>query len=228
LKLCIASLSLLALCLAIASPAIAQDIYDNGPVNGQVDAWTINAGFAVSDTIHCCMGLGIGPQTSITGLDFWAWVEPGDTATSVEVQFSSVGYFGNELFDEVVSLTQSNCFSNNFGLDVCDEHASFTGLSLSGSSNYFLTLSNATTADGNPLYWDENSGVGCTSPGCPSSAQENTLGTIPSEAFTLSGSVTTSTTSTTSGTSTPEPSSIMLLGSGLLGLAGVLRRKIKL
>ena len=35
------------------------------------------------------------------------------------------------------------------------------------------------------MYWDENSGVGCQSPGCPSQAQENTLGTIPSEAFSL-------------------------------------------
>jgi hypothetical protein len=25
-------------------------VYDNGPVNGQVDAWTINFGFSVSDT----------------------------------------------------------------------------------------------------------------------------------------------------------------------------------
>jgi hypothetical protein len=224
LKLFIASLSLLALCLAIASPAIAQgDVYDNGPVNGQVDAWTINFGFAVSDTVHCCMVEGNGPQANITDISFWAWLEPGDTATSVEVSLGSTGYFSNDLFDGIVSLTQSGCFTNNFGLDVCQETGNFSGPTLS-NGNYFLTLSNAVTAEGEPLYWDENSGVGCTSPGCPSSAQENTLGTIPSEAFTLSGG----TTSTTSETSTPEPSSIMLFGSGLLGLAGVLRHKIKL
>ncbi len=196
MKLGIASLSLLALCLTIASPAIAQDLYDNGPVNGQVDAWTINFGFAVSDTFHCCMVEGNGPQASVTDISFWAWLEPGDTATSVEVQIGNTGYFSNNLFDGIVSLTQSNCFTNNFGFDVCNESGNFSGPSLAGG-NYFLTLSNATTAEGNPLYWDENSGVGCTSPGCPSSAQENTLGTIPSEAFTLSGSAT-STTSTTS------------------------------
>ena len=223
MKLFIASLSLLALCLAIASPAIAQDLYDNGPVNGQVDAWTINFGFAVSDTVHCCMVEGNGPQVGITDISFWAWLEPGDTATSVEVSLGSTGYFSNDLFDGIVSLTQSGCFTNNFGLDVCQETGNFSGPTLS-NGNYFLTLSNAVTAEGEPLYWDENSGVGCTSPGCPSSAQENTLGTIPSEAFTLSGA----TTDTTSETSTPEPSSIMLFGSGLLGLAGVLRHKIKL
>ncbi|MGB8889038.1 MAG: PEP-CTERM sorting domain-containing protein, partial [Candidatus Korobacteraceae bacterium] len=164
----------------------------------------------------------LSAASTVNDISFWAWVEPGDTATSVELQLSSVGYFGNELFDGTVSLTQSNCFTNNFGFDVCAESGNFAGPQLN-AGNYYLTLTNAATADGNPLYWDENSGVGCMSSGCPSSAQENTLGTIPSEAFTLSGG--TGTTTTTSGT-TPEPSSIMLFGSGILGLAGVLRRKL--
>ncbi|MGB8885849.1 MAG: PEP-CTERM sorting domain-containing protein [Candidatus Korobacteraceae bacterium] len=215
MKMRIASRSLLALCLTLAAvPALAQGtVYDNGPVNGQVDAWTINFGFSVSDTFHIVGG------TRINNISFWAWVEPGDVASSVEVQISSTGYFGNELFDGTVSLTQSNCFTNNFGFDVCAESGNYFGPALN-PGNYYLTLSNATTLEGNPLYWDENSGVGCLSNGCPSSAQENTLGTIPSEAFTLSYIET-----TTSGT-TPEPGSIMLFGSGVLGLAGILRRQL--
>jgi PEP-CTERM motif len=219
LKTRIALLSLFALCLTLAAvPAMAQCpgyCYDNGPVNGQVDAWTINFGFAVSDTFH------LTAETDIQQLSFWAWVEPGDTVTSVEVAIGSTGYFSNNVFDGTVTLTQSNCFTNNFGFDVCAETGNFNVQPSAG--NYYLTLENAATLDGNPLYWDENSGVGCTSPGCPSSAQENTLGSIPSEAFTLSGTP----SSTTSGTgTTPEPSSIMLLGSGILGLAGLLRRKL--
>src|SRR5580658_5996022 len=101
----IASLSLLALCLAlVAVPATAQTVYDNGPVNGQVDAWTINFGFAVSDTFH------LTASTSVEDITFWAWVEPGDVVTSTEVQIGSNGYFSNNLFDGTVSLTQSNCF----------------------------------------------------------------------------------------------------------------------
>jgi hypothetical protein len=222
MKMRIASLSLLALCVTLAAvPAMAQGnptVYDNGPVNGEVDAWTINLGFAVSDTFHLSSG------ATLTGLDFWAWLEPFDTATSVEVAIGTGGYFTNDVMDTTVSLTQSNCFSNNFGLDVCNEHANFFGLNLTlGAGNYYLTLENAATVEGEPVYWDENSGIGCMSNGCPSSAQENTLGTVPSEAFTLSQQV--STTSTSS-TSTPESSSIMLFGSGILGLAGVLRRKL--
>ena len=55
-------------------------------------------------------------------------------------------------------------------------------------------MQNAILPSGDPVYWDENSGVGCQSPGCPSQAQANTVGTIPSEAFTLLGASTTTTT----------------------------------
>ncbi len=44
---------------------------------------------------------------------------------------------------------------------------------------YWLTLQNALSTQGNPIYWDENSG--------PSLAQENSLGTIPSESFSIQG-----------------------------------------
>ena len=84
-------------------------------------------------------------------------------------------------------------------------------------TQYWLTLANAEVPDGDPVYWDQNSGVGCHSPGCPSTAYESVLGTIPSEAFTINGS---------SGATTPEPSSILLFGAGLAGVAGLLRRKL--
>jgi hypothetical protein len=218
LKLHVALFTLLCLTLA-AIPAMAQGIsYDNGPVNGQVDAWTINFGFAVSDTFH------ISNSTfPISVLSFWAWVEPGDTATSVEMAIGDRGFFSDDLFDGTVNLTQSNCFSNNFGFNVCEETANFAPVGLN-VGNYYLTLENATTANGNPLYWDENSGVGCMSNGCPSLAQENTLGTIPSEAFTISNTGSFDVTVTTG--TTPEPMSLVLFGSGILSVASVLRRKL--
>jgi hypothetical protein len=212
------SITLFALLCQAAVPAMAQ-IYDNGPVNGQVDAWVINFGFAVSDTFH------LSGAAIPVDIEFWAWVEPGDTATSVEVAIGSTGYFSNNLFDGTVRLTQSNCFTNNFGFDVCTENVNFSGPNL-GTGNYYLTLENAATAAGNPLYWDENSGIGCQSPGCPSSAQANTVGTIPSEAFTLGGGCGVGQNSPDCGPPSPEPGSVLLFGSGVVGLAALLRMRI--
>jgi hypothetical protein len=214
-KLRIASLFLIALCLTVAAvPAMAGNLYDNGPVNGEVDAWTINFGFSVTDSFHLSAN-----ELPVSGIDFWAWLLPGDTITNVEVQVG-LTRFGNELSDQIVSLTQSNCFSNITGFNVCMESGNLSAVNLS-AGNYWVTLSNASVPSGDPVYWDENSGVGCQSPGCPSLAQENQSGTIPSESFTLLGS----SGSTSTGT-TPEPGSIVLFGSGILGLAGVLRRKL--
>lgn len=104
---------------------------------------------------------------------------------------------------------------------------SFHGPSLNNGT-YWLNLENGVVPSGDPVYWDENSGIGCTSPGCPSEASNNSVGTMPSEAFTILGtssSTSTSTSTTTTGT-VPEPGSIMLFGSGILGLVGMLRRKL--
>ncbi len=201
----IVSVLLLALCIVVAVPAVADTLYDNGPINGTTDAWTINFGFIVSNTFI------LSSATSPQGLSFGAWLFPGDVLQSVEISITSAEFGGTTYFDQVVSFTQSGCTTNQYGYNVCTETGAFNGPVLNAGT-YWLNLQNAVVNTGDPVYWDENSG--------PSQASENSVGTIPSEAFTILG------TCCTAPPSTPEPSSIILLGSGLLGLAGVLRRKL--
>jgi len=211
LKLRIASLSLLALCL-VAVPAMAQStVYSNGPINGTTDAWTINSGFVVSDTFTVGSG-----GANVTGISFGAWAFPGDVLESSGIQITSSEFGGTTFYSGTVNFVQSGCSSNQYGFNVCTEtsDSSFGSVNLAAGT-YWLNLDNAVVNTGDPIYWDENSG--------PSSASENSVGTIPSEAFTVLGGTT---TTTTTSSSVPEPSSIMLFGSGILGLAGLLRRKL--
>jgi len=163
-------------------------LYENGPINGTTDAWTINSGFVVSDTIT--VPASGGP---INGLAFGAWVFPGDLLENVQVIITSSEFGGTTYFNQVVNFTQSACSSNQYGFNICTETSSNFGTVNMAAGTYWVNLANAVVNDGDPIYWDENSGIGCTSQGCPSEASENSVGTIPSEAFTiLGGSTTTS------------------------------------
>jgi len=155
-----------------------NEIYDNGPINGSTDAWTINFGFVTSDSFTVPNGSGV------SGMTFGAWLFEGDVLQTVEVSITSAEFGGTTYFDQVVSFTQSGCSANQYGFNVCTETSSnFTANLAQGA--YWVNLSNAVVNDGDPVYWDENSG--------PSSASENSVGTIPSEAFTILGSTTTTT-----------------------------------
>jgi uncharacterized repeat protein (TIGR03803 family) len=159
-----------------------NDIYDNGPINGNTDAWTINFGFIVSDTFTVA-----NSQTPITGMSFGAWLIPGDIMSSAEISITSSPNGGTSYFDQYVNFTQGSCTTNDYGYNVCMEtSANFNGPTLNAGT-YWVNLQNASVPSGDPMYWDENSGVGCTSSGCPSQADESSVGTIPSESFTILG-----------------------------------------
>jgi len=214
-----AMLSLLVVVSFLVAPAAAQVVYENGPINGNTDAWTFNFGFTPTDSIT----ISTGPTTT-TGLSFGAWLFIGDTLTSAEVSINSEPFGGTNYFDGVVGFAASGCAVNSYGYNVCEETGSFNGPTLDNGT-YWITLENGVTNSGDPVYWDENSGIGCHSPGCPSQANEGVEGSIPAESFSVLG--TSSSTSSTSTTGTvPEPSSLMLFASGFFGLAALARRKL--
>jgi hypothetical protein len=134
-----------------------------------------------------------------------------DVLTTVDMQLGSTSFGGN--INTLSGVTNTFLGTNQYGYNLYQaSYSSFGSLPWSGAG--FVTLSNACSTSGcsvsNPIYWDENSG--------PSTAYENTLGSIPSEAFTLIGGE-------TFPFPTPEPVSIMLVGSSIVGLTRLLRRK---
>lgn len=212
MKTTIAFSLLLSLSIVLAAtPAAAGVLYSNGPYDDDVDAWEINFGFVVSDTFL------LTTNATVTGFQFNSWIYPGDVLMSAEVSITSAEFGGTSYFDQTLTFAQSNCSLNAYGFDACMETANLEGPSLLAGT-YWVNLQNASVSNGDPVYWDENSGHGCNSPGCPSLASENVYGTIPSESFTILGNTGTG--------SVPEPGTILLLASGGLGIFGVLRRKM--
>jgi PEP-CTERM motif len=217
MKLYIAWLTALFLALAVV-PVAGQVLYDDGPINGTTDAWTINFGYVIGDSFTLLN------NSTVTGLNFGVWEFAGDTLTSVDwsiteypvggMVYGSGTASGKNLTDQFISV-------NQYGYDI--DQITVTGLDVNlKSTTYWLNLQNAVVPSGNPVYWDENSGVGCKGDdgkggGCPSEASGG-LGSDPPEAFDINGSV--------NGGTVPEPASWMLLASGVLGVIGWLGRKL--
>ena len=221
MKLCGAVLAILWLALL---PLAAFAEYENGPINGTTDAWTINFGYVVSDTF-------LGDGNAFGAFLIGVWEFPGDTMTSVQWSVTSGENSGTVYGSGVASgnqLTDKFISTNQYGYDI--DIITVTGLNVPTTSGttYWLNLQNASVPSGDPVYWDENSGAGCNSYGCPSKASESAVGTIASEAFTIASCGAGNGSPSGCGPPTPEPGSIFLFGSGVLVLAAILRGRLRL
>lgn len=177
------SLSLLLTLITVPAAAQQYTMYDNGPLNGQAYARTINSGYAVTNSFYNSAGL------ILSGLSFWVWLYPGDNMYSVRISIGSTPY-GTDVYDNYFNTSQSSCFINQDGYNVCLISVDFYA---SPSATSWLTLQDASVSNNDPVYWDQNAGVGCMSQGCPSRALQRASGmvlptsAIPSETFTVYG-----------------------------------------
>lgn len=162
-------------------------VYDNGPIDGNTYAWEIDSynGLynVVSDTFT------LAGSSTITGISFGAWLDPGTTLYTAQIIISSQPDNGGTIYynSPPLNFTQTGCVLNQYGYNVCTETVSNLDIPRLSPGTYWMNLQNASVSNLNSAYWDQNSGVGCMSPGCPSQAQSYYYGTIPSESFTLLG-----------------------------------------
>jgi hypothetical protein len=189
---------------ATATAGITK-VYNNGLPDGN-DAWAINYGFTVADSFT------LSSTANVNHIDFWVAMFPGDSLTSVNWTIFTLGPKSGKIWGTgtaIATYEAGNCSGAG-----CEQGISFPAISLPAGT-YWLKLGKAQATNGDPVYWWESGG--------PSSAYENSVGTIPSEAFDV---VDPPITSSAPQSSAPEPDRLALLGVGGSGLAGMLLRKL--
>jgi len=186
-------------------------LYSDGPINGTLDAGGISQGRGpLSDSFT------VGGNSAMTVAVVGLWLSPGDTPVAVDWEIGTTP-FGSDIASGTSSFfDQTNMGPNAGNFDIWQSSLDIGGTVLAGTT-YWFSLSNATTdpafSGEDFVYWDLNNG--------PSSAFQLANGVnhpVGAQPFDIFGNVI---------TTSPEPGSILLLGSGLLSLAGIRRRRVR-
>ena len=160
----------------------------------------------------------------VTTVDIWMTTFPGDVSQgfpnpgALTWRLGTSPFSGSSGSGNTNSFTNLGCAAGAVSNAICDFQFSLgSSVDVPAGLNW-ITISGVSSASGpgQTLQWSStavpaaSSTEICDSPACVATPLDG------SRAFTISGTATV----------VPEPGSILTLGSGILGLAGVLRRKL--
>src|ERR1039458_119427 len=162
----ITTISLLTiLYLALSTPTFAQQIYNDGSIDGNDNAFFVT-GPNLPNFLGSVMDISNGFVAAASGtpnqLEFCLWSVGAPTSFSYELGTSA---FGTDLGSGTVALNAGNStllFTNSFGYGVYDVKVGITSGFMTGGNTYWLSISNATDAsnDGTQAWDIPNGGSG--------------------------------------------------------------------
>jgi hypothetical protein len=141
----------LALCAACCcAEAQAPVVYTSGPISGQGGGFEIYHGWAAADSF------GLDADATIGAVSFGAWLQQGDTLTSVDWAITST-WFGTPLASGT-ALSPTSVYvdspASEPSINVYSVSFSIPSVSLSAAGSYYFELQNAQSTENEGVSWD--------------------------------------------------------------------------
>jgi hypothetical protein len=155
--------AILSFLLICASSIEGQVLYNNGPDAGTVGAWPINFGQSVSDSFT------LQADSLVTDVVLSIWtVDDRNPPQTAKWKITSEPFAGEVLASGESTLAFINYSDGRLYTQWTMEIPNMNAKIPRGT--YYLQVYDVITVWETWAFWGENDGIGCTSPGCPSTA----------------------------------------------------------